>query len=109
MPVLRWQIRNFYYRADFDGAFARAGNAAGNVDGFIEVFGVDQVITAQLLARLRERTVGHEPFAVTDLHAGSGRDRLQRTGGQKLAVRLELVRELGRLPVTLFPLRVAPG
>jgi hypothetical protein len=48
----------------FNGARARGGNPCSDGDGFVEIFGLDQVVAPELLARLRERTVGREPFAV---------------------------------------------
>ncbi len=58
---LGWALHKW---AHLNGARARGGNSCGDGDGFVEIFSLDQVIAAELLARLGERTVSHEPFAV---------------------------------------------
>src|ERR1700738_5056558 len=71
---LAWAL---YEWPHLDSAGAHGGDACGDGDGFVEVFGLDQVIAAELLARLGERTVGHEAFAVAHADAGGCRRRLQ--------------------------------
>ena len=51
-------------------------------DGLVEIFGVDQKIAAELLARLCKRAVGYEPFAVAHAHAARHCCRVQRVGSQ---------------------------
>src|SRR5260370_9363693 len=65
-PVLtRRQARYLHDRPDFHGAQACPRMPCGDADRFVEILGVDQVEAAKNLARLRERTVGHEPFAIS--------------------------------------------
>ena len=83
------------------GGFRRArapGIRAAMPIASSRVLGVDQEVAAELFARLRERAVGHQPFAVAHPDAGRRRRRVQRGGGQILAARLELLRELRRTP-----------
>src|ERR1039457_4045017 len=102
--LIRRQSRNLNHRPDFDGALARPWDACRYADGLVEILRIDQEVAAELFAGLRERTVGDQPFAVAHLDAGGRRHRLQRGRGQILSVRLELVRELGRLRETVLPL-----
>src|SRR5229473_8193375 len=88
------QSENLNHRTDFDGAHACPWNPCGNADRHVEVLGIDHEIAAELFARLRERTIGYEPLAVAHPDTGRRRGRLQRGGGQKLAVRLEVVCQL---------------
>src|SRR4030065_235944 len=107
-PLLRRQARDLHDRPDFDGAFARARYPPGDGDRLVEVYRVDQEVAAQLLAGFREGAVGDHPLAVTHPDAGRRRHRRQGIGGQILAVRLELVRELRRLLVAVLPLGIGP-
>src|SRR5205085_11527657 len=84
-------------------------NPPGDGDRLVEIPGVDQEVAAQLFARLRERAVGDEPLALADADAGRRRRGVQRGGGEKLPGRVELVRQLRRLPVTLLPLGLVQG
>ena len=61
----------------------------------------DQEVAAELFARLRERTVGHERLAVAHPDAGRRRGGVQRVRGQILPARLELVGELRGLFVAV--------
>src|SRR5215475_11549404 len=64
------QARDLYYRPHLDGAFARHGNPSGNADRLVEIVCLDEEVAAQLFPRLRERTIGHEPFAIAHPHTG---------------------------------------
>ena len=66
-------------RPDFDGAEARAGDAGGDGDGFVEILGVDHEITAELLAGFGEWTVGDQALAVAHADAGGRRGGVQRS------------------------------
>jgi hypothetical protein len=68
------QAGDFHHRPDFDCSFPRAWDLPGYGDGFIEVFGVDQEITSELLASFREGSVSDEPLVVAHLNAGRRRD-----------------------------------
>src|SRR5580704_10896750 len=109
-PTLTWgQVRYLHHRPNLDRPFACARNTSGDVDCLVEVSGFDHEEAAKLFARLRERTVGHNPFALAHPNRGRCRHRLQRRRAQKLAICLERVGKLSRLPVTLLALDVGPG
>ena len=78
--VLAWPLRRwaFPHRPDFDGTHARHWNPCGDGDRLVEILDVDEHVAAELLARFRKRTVGHEPFAVA--HPDAGRRRWGATG-----------------------------
>src|SRR6266568_5021576 len=107
--LTRRQACDLHYRPDFDGAGACRWNPCGDADRLVEILGVDQEVAAELLARLRERTIGHEPFAVAHPDAGRRRRWVQRVGRQILPARVKVLRELRRLPVTLLALAFAQG
>src|ERR1700687_4839374 len=96
-------------RPDFDGAFAGPRNPGGDAYRLVEILGVNHEEAAELLARLRKRTVGHEPLAITHPDAGCRRDWVQRSRGQILPVRVKILRELSGLHVTLLPLGLVQG
>ena len=66
--LVRREVRDLHHGPDFDRTFAGARNLSGNVDRLVEVPGVHQEVAAEVFARLREWTVGHEPLAVAHLH-----------------------------------------
>src|ERR1700691_2226123 len=100
---------DFQYGPDFDGALARAWNAGGDADCLVEILGFDQEVAAELFAGFREWTVGDQAFAVAHLDARGRRHRLQRGGGQKLAVRLKPMHQLRGLREAALPLGLGPG
>src|SRR5438093_995976 len=104
LQTLRRQPRYFDDRPDFDGPLASHRNPCSDGDGLIEILGLNEEVTAQLFARLRERAVGHEPFAVAHPDAGRHRRGVQRVGGHILPVRMKLMRELRGLRITVLPL-----
>jgi len=55
-------------RAHLDAAHARRGNLRGQLDGFVQVLGVDEVKTGELLLRLGKGTVRYGYFAVAHAH-----------------------------------------
>src|SRR5438270_6526680 len=101
------QARDLHHRPDFYGAHPRGWNARGNSHGLVEIFGIDQEVAAQLFTRLREGTVGHQPFAVADPDAGRCRGGVQRRRGQILPALLNLLRDLRGFAVALLPLGLA--
>src|SRR5262245_27014099 len=101
--------RDLHHRTDFDRAQARARDLFRDAYRLVEVLGVDQEIAAEMLARLGERAVGHEPFAFAHPDAGRRRSRMQRGGGQIMPTRIELMGELRGLRVTMLPLSLAYG
>src|SRR5579863_6915856 len=66
----RGETRQFQHGANFDRPLASTWDTSRNVDGLVEVFGLNQEIAAELLARFRERSVRHESSPLTDAHAG---------------------------------------
>src|SRR6266487_3985068 len=74
----RWQALDLPDRPDFNRSDTRCGNPARDVDRFVEILGVDQEIAADLLASLREGTVGHEPFTVANAYTDRLRGWIQR-------------------------------
>src|ERR1700694_1383437 len=107
-PALpRRQPRNFHDGADFHGSPAPCRDPPGDADGLIEVLSVDQEVSAQLFARLRERAVGHHPFVVANADAGRRGGRMERPGSQILPAFAELDRKLRGFPVALRPFGLA--
>src|SRR5207244_5488580 len=74
-----------------------------------DVLGLDQEVPAQLLPSLRKWAVGHEPLALTHANAHRARCGVQRGRSEILARRMQVVRELRRLHVTLLPLDIVEG
>src|SRR5438876_4719650 len=67
-------------RADFDAAVPCAWNASSDRDCLIKVLHLDEVIAAELLARLGERSVAGHGLAVAHAHRRGGGDRPQPVG-----------------------------
>src|SRR5579872_933708 len=105
----RRQAGNLHHRPDFDRTLACGRNPACNVDGIVEILGLDHVVAAKLFAGLREWAVGYQSLAIAYLDAGRSRNWLQRRGTHKLATRLERMGKLRGLAVTLLALSVGPG
>ena len=61
---IRRQALDFPHRPDFNSSDPRSRNAGSVVDRLVEIPGINQEIAANLLAGLREWTVGNEPFPV---------------------------------------------
>src|SRR5436190_10970554 len=72
-------------RPDLDRTRLGAGNAGGNAKRRVEILGFDQIVAAELLARLREWAIRGQHFAVADPHGGRGRRRLQAVAGLEMA------------------------
>src|SRR5437867_5324279 len=103
------QIRYVNDRPDLDRAATGNANPRGDGNRLVEIAGTDQKVAAQLLLGLRERTVGHHPFALAYPDAGRRGGRLERGGGEILARGTELVRQLCGLAVTPLPLALTQG
>src|SRR5438094_9526277 len=106
LMCLRWRAVSHW--PDLDGTHARKGTARGYGDRLVEVVDVDQHVAAEMLARLRERTIGEKALAVTQPDA-----RCRRRGMQRLAAEiLPLRRQLDSVPhppqVALLSLAHAP-
>src|SRR6266496_5179228 len=76
---LRWHLHD---RSDLDRARPRGRNAPRDRGRLVQVLRVDDVVAAELLARLREGAVGRQGFAVADPDGRRGRDRLEGVAGQ---------------------------
>src|SRR5262245_36536034 len=83
--------------ANFHSADPRPRMPCRNVNGLVEVLCVNQVVTAEMLARLRKRAVGDKPLAVTHAHTSGRRRWVQWSGGSVLSLGLEFVCKLDRL------------
>src|SRR5262245_6524658 len=109
---IRWRElgrrRPFSHRSDLDGRRARQWTARGEGDRLVQILDVDEHVTAKMLTRLGERTVGQETLAVPHPDGRRRRRRVERVTAQVLPARCELVRELHLLPVELLPLGQAP-
>ena len=105
--LLVGQAYNLSQRPDLDGADARPRYPTSDTDRGIEVLGIDKEITRYLLARLDERTVGDERFAVAHSNDGRGRCLLQWRRIDILPLGVELVSELHRFFKHLLPLGFA--
>src|SRR5580704_15005388 len=105
----RRQSGEFHHWPDLDRSLAGSGNAGGDADRRVEIRRLDEKIAAELLARLGEGAVRHEPFAVADPDARCRRNGMQWPGTEILARCVEVVRQLGRFRKAVFALFVGPG
>src|SRR5262245_42075813 len=105
--LLHGQPHDLSHRPDLDRSNARSRNPSSNADRLIEILGMDQEVAGDLLARLHERTVGHETFAVADPNDRRRRRRLQRRSTQIFPVGVELVCQLDRFLKHLLSLGLA--
>src|SRR5438034_3602565 len=87
------QPRYLHDWSDFNGTFTRHGNPSRDADRLVEVPGVDDIIAAQLLARLRKWPIGHEGLAVAHADAGRRRDGMQWRCGQIVPVGVQVARQ----------------
>src|SRR5262245_10177964 len=85
------QPHDLPHRPDFYRSDARVRNPSSDADRLVEILGMDQKVAGDLLARLHERTVGHETFAVADPHDGRRRRLLQGRSAQIFPVGVKLV------------------
>src|SRR4030095_1379284 len=95
--LFRRPARVFHQRSDFDRADTNPWDSRGDTDRLVEILRLNEKISAELFARLREPTVRDEPFAVAAPDAGCRRRWVQRGSVEILPARVELVRELYRL------------
>src|SRR6266446_4086698 len=72
-------------RPDLDRTIPGAGNPRGNAKRSVEILGLDQIVAAELLTRLREWTIGGQGLAVADPHGRRRRCRLQPVAGLEIA------------------------
>ena len=76
-------------RPNLDRAGPRRRNASGDLDGFVQVLRVDQVVTSELFLGLGKRAVGGGDFALPDANRRGGLRRLQRVAADVLAALLD--------------------
>ena len=63
------------------------------LERFVQIFAVQDVVPGELLLGLRERSVGHQHFAVLHPNGGCGRRRLQRVGAAENATPRGLIHD----------------
>ena len=63
-PFIGWQACEVHDWSDFDSAQPCPRNPGSDTDCLVAILGLDQKIAAELFARLCERPVGDEHFAV---------------------------------------------
>src|SRR5262249_49751259 len=96
-------------RSDFDRTFSRHWNPLGDIQRLVEIIGVDEVISPELFSSLCERSVGHESFPVSDANAGRSCRGVQGGGVHILSLRMNFLRKLNRLQVTVLPFGFTQG
>src|SRR6185436_9538564 len=97
------EASDFHDRANLDCADASAWNALGNTDRLVEIFRIDQKISAQLFARFSERAVGDQAFTFANPNARRCGYGMKRIRGQVLTLRVNVLCQLRRLHVTVGP------
>src|SRR5262249_59152242 len=100
------QARDLPHWPDLDRSDARSWNPSSDADRLVEILGMDQEVTGDLLARLHERAVGHEAFAVADPNDRRRWCRLQRRSTQIFPVGVDLGRLLDRFLKPLLSRRL---
>src|SRR2546429_9993124 len=78
---------------DFDAANARRRNLRCELYRFVQILGIDQIESRELLLGLGKRAIGHGYLAVAHAHRGRGVDALQRLGGDASSAFLEPLAE----------------
>src|SRR6266542_2541814 len=91
--AILWLRRHLHDRSDLDRARPRGRNACRDRGRLIQVLRVDDVVAAELLARLREGAVGRQGFAVADPDGRRGRDRLEGVAGEVFPALLDALGE----------------
>src|SRR5713101_140559 len=89
---LRLTLHEWPHFNHADGRMRR-WNSRRNCDGFVEIFGLDDVVAQELLACFGEGTIGHEPFAAAYPNTSRRRSRVQARTGHELSGRLDLLGE----------------
>ena len=89
LPLGRGQVGDFDDGANLYGAFASAGDAAGDVNRLVEIFGFAHVEAAELFTSFGEWAIRDEAFAIAHPDGGGGGDGLQRGSAQEVATGLE--------------------
>src|SRR5579862_5338949 len=103
------QLLELDYGANLHGAFAGAGNAARDGDGFVEIVNVYQEKTAELLASFGERAVGYRALTFADAYARGSGHWPEGRGGHKLAGGFELMCQIARFAIATLAFGFRPG
>src|SRR5579864_1987031 len=102
---LRRQAADLHHGADFDGAPAPSRNFFGDIEGLVQVCGINKEEAAQLFASLGKWAVRDDLFSLVVTNA-CGRERwLKRRHGEALSFRVQLPGIASRIeiaPVSLF-------
>src|SRR5579863_7762435 len=103
------QSRKIEDGPDFDGALPGSGNPRGDPDRLVEILGLDEEESAQLLAGLGKRAIGHPALALADADARRGRHGMKRRSPLAAPRGTELVAEPGRFGEAALPLALGPA
>src|SRR5258708_5324594 len=94
MPFrVRLLRRSFHDGPHFDRARLCRGNAPRNLDGVVQVFRLDQVVSAELLLRFGVGAIGGRDFSVPRPHSGGSLGWLELVRSYELAALLESLGE----------------
>jgi RNA polymerase sigma-70 factor, ECF subfamily len=103
------QTGNLHDRTNFDRTPLRCRDSRGDSDGFVQIFRVNQVVTAELFPCFREGAVCHQALVVPHLDTGRGGRQMERRGRQIISARLNLARQLRGLHVAVLSLLLGYG
>src|SRR5450755_2806791 len=77
--------------ADFDGAPTDGGNAGSEADGFVQIFGLNEIVSAELFFGFGEGTVGDGAFFIAHAHGGGAGDGLKFVAAEKVAALSDVI------------------
>jgi hypothetical protein len=92
-------LRLRYKWPHFDRAFLRCRNSRCDGQRFVQIAGVDQEETAELLLGFGERAVSGQPFAIANPYRGCGGCRLELAAPDVLAFFLQVFSQRAVLQV----------
>src|SRR5688572_4617594 len=92
---LRRQAGDLQHRSDFNSSVFSNRNTFSDLHCFVEIMRIDQVITTELLASFRKRTIRDQTLSVADAHAGRSCDRMQWPSGEILPLCAQFAGESG--------------
>ena len=93
------------YGPDFNSAEPRPGNAAGDLDRFVEIPDIDEVIPSKMLACLQKGAIGNDRSSISHSNGRGHGCRLKRRRIQILPFCVNLVGESNRFVAHLPLLR----
>src|SRR5690625_3993964 len=106
MSVFGWQLARGPH---FDAAEARWRNSAREAEGVVEIDGVEQIESRQLLLGFREGAVGQQRLAVAHPYGGGGGYGLQWLTGDVLPLRAQTLDTGEALLVEVVPFLLGHG